>query len=145
MRRFSQPFWNDVSLLLLRLVLAVVFLPHGWRKWERGLTESAQWLDQKGYPLSSLMAVLLIAVEALGPLLMIPGLFTRLVALGWIVIMTLAIFTVHLSEGLKGMEFPLVIWVGSLVLLLQGSGRWSLDNVLTPWLREKFSFLQESD
>lgn len=145
MKRYSPPFWNAVSLLVLRLILAVVFIPHGWGKWERGLTVSAQWLDKEGYPLSALMAALLIAFEALGPLLMIPGLFTRLVALGWIVIMTVAIVTVHLSEGLKGMEFPLVIWAGSFVLLLQGGGRWSLDYFLTPFFREKFVFLRRSD
>jgi putative oxidoreductase len=145
MRQFSALFWNNVSLLVLRLILAVVFIPHGWGKWDRGLSTTAQWLDQKGYPLSSLMAILLITFEALGPLFMIPGLFTRLVALGWIVVMTLAILTVHVSGGLKGMEFPLVIWGGSFVLFLQGGGRWSLDSVLTPFFQNKLGFFRRNE
>jgi len=145
MRRFSSSVWQNVSLLCLRLILAVVFLPHGWGKWERGITATSHWLGQKGYPLSTLMAALLIAFEALGPLLMIPGLFTRLVALGWIVIMTLAVLTVHLTEGLKGMEFALVIWAGSFVLLLQGGGQWSLDHVVIPFLKDRFSFFRRTE
>jgi putative oxidoreductase len=68
------------------------------------------------------------------------GFFTRIAALGIVVNMVVATAMVGLPNGLfmnwfgnqkgEGIEFYLLAIVIGLTLILQGSGRWSVDRIL---------------
>jgi putative oxidoreductase len=135
---------NDASSLVLRVMLGVVFFPHGAQKvlgWfgGHGLEGTLGFFTQTmGLPL--VVAALVIAAEFLGALGLIAGLLTRLAAFGILCVMTGAIFMVHLPHGFfmnwsgkqagEGFEFHLLAIAIALALMLKGGGRWSLDRLI---------------
>ncbi|MGB2723502.1 MAG: DoxX family protein [Nitrospira sp.] len=94
-----------------------------------------------------IVAFLVIIGESIGSLALIAGLLTRFTAASFIVIMLGAIMTVHLPQGFfmnwfgqqqgEGFEFHLLVIAMSLVLLVVGGGKWSLDGVIARWLGEE--------
>lgn len=137
----SRPTLAPVAL---RTTLAVVMFPHGAQKvlgWFGGYGWSGTmgfFTEQMGMP--SFAAAGVILLEFLGPLLLLAGLGTRAVALGFVGIMIGAIATVHGSEGFfmnwtgqqtgEGFEYHLLVIGMSLALVFAGGGRWSLDRRL---------------
>ncbi len=124
---------QSVSLLFLRLILAYGFYGPAVRKWG-DIDAVAAWFGSMGYPLPTLQAYLAASTEALGVLLLTLGLATRLISIPLIVVMIVAIVTVHLphgfSSGDNGFEIPLYYMLMLFVLLTHGAGRFSLDNLL---------------
>lgn len=130
--------------LALRVALAVVMFPHGAQKalgWFGGYGWSGTMgflTQQIGMP--SPAAALVILLEFLGPLLLLAGLGTRAVALGFVGIMMGAITTVHAQHGFfmnwfgaqqgEGFEYHLLVIGMAVALLLSGGGRWSADRRL---------------
>jgi uncharacterized membrane protein YphA (DoxX/SURF4 family) len=128
MQRYSKA--QDTALLVLRLVVAAVFLYAG----------SAKWPFWSAPPEG--MSVLLLntmkflsIVEPLGSLALLLGILTRWAAAGLGIIMVGAIFFARLTlhAGLfttpqgTGLDYNLLILAGCLVLLAFGAGGWSLD------------------
>jgi len=82
---------------------------------------------------SLLLAVAAGLAETVGGLLLIIGLFTRVAASSLVVVMLVAIGFVHLDAGMfdkGGYEFQLLLLVGVVSLLIQGSGKYSLDEII---------------
>lgn len=122
---------QDWAPLLLRLILGIVFLYHGFPKLMDfagtvGLVKSIQ------FPLPEFFAFLLILAEVGGGLLLLAGLFTRYVSITLAFDMVVAILAVHLKNGFGkgGFEFPLVLFVMCFVLIILGSGKFSLEKAL---------------
>lgn len=88
--------------LLLRLYLAPVLAQAGWQKY-RHFADTVAWFGNPdwglGLPWPELMAVAAIAAELGGALLLLFGLFTRLVCLPLMVTMLVAIVAVHAPYG----------------------------------------------
>ncbi len=124
---------NPFANLLMRLTLGVIFIGHGWGKlFAKGNPEGfAAWLGSMGLEPSYLFAVMAGLSETLGGFLLIIGLFTRIAAASLVTTMLVAIFYVHFDAGLfgkGGYEFQLVLLVASLLYLIQGAGRLSIDS-----------------
>lgn len=129
----------DLALLTLRIAVGVIFVAHGARKLfgsfgGPGLKGTAGFFDQLGIRPSSTMALLAGLAEFVGGLLVAVGFFTPVAALGLIVVMAVAVITVHLQNGFfaaeGGYEFNLALAAVALALLLTGAGAYSLDGVL---------------
>ncbi|MCK5941681.1 MAG: DoxX family protein [Planctomycetes bacterium] len=128
----------------LRATLALVMFPHGAQKvfgWFGGYGWSGTMgflTEQIGMPSFAAAGVMLL--ELLGPVLLLAGLGTRAVALGFAGIMLGAITTVHAANGFfmnwsgqqagEGYEYHLLVLGASLALVFAGGGRWSLDRRL---------------
>lgn len=99
-----------------------------------GLQGTGQWMDSIGLAPGFLMALLAGSGEFFGGLALIIGLLVRPAALVLAVAMAVAIFSVHISNGLfmanNGYEFALTLLAISLSLLISGAGRGSLDRVI---------------
>ncbi|KKO44655.1 membrane protein [Arsukibacterium ikkense] len=93
---------DGLAPLLLRLILAPVLIQAGWNKFSH-FSDTVAWFGNSdwglGLPLPALLASLAIAAELLGGVLLLLGLFTRLVAIPLLVTMLVAIFAVHLPNG----------------------------------------------
>ena len=122
--------YPDVAHLALRLAAGVVFVAHGWQKWE-GLTQFGGFLDSLGVPLPGLFAVVVMLVELVGGAALIAGLFTHWAAKLLAIDMLAAFFLVHVWNGVfvqnQGYELVLMLFAASLVLMIEGAGKWSLD------------------
>jgi len=84
---------------LLRLVVGYGFLAHGLAKWSKGPEVFAGILQATGVPLPHLMAWVTIATEFGVGIAFLVGAFVPLVSIPAIVLLLVAIFTVHLPYG----------------------------------------------
>lgn len=124
---------QSLSLLLVRLILAYGFFGPAKMKWS-DIDSVAQWFGSMGYPLPTLQAYLAASTEAAGVILLTLGLFTRLISIPLMVVMVVAIVTVHLPHGFEsgnnGFEIPLYYFIMLFVLVTHGGGKLSLDWLL---------------
>jgi len=129
----------------LRLMVGYGFLAHGLAKWHRGPEAFAAVLHAIGVPAPQFMAWLTIATEILSGVAILTGAFVSLVSIPSIILLAVAIFTVHLPYGFSsikllgvsdgraqfgppGYECNLLYIVSIVVLLLSGPTPWSVDN-----------------
>jgi putative oxidoreductase len=125
----------DLGPLLLRLGIGTVFAWHGWLKLDGGVDAYAAFLTTLDIPAPEIMAWLQIAAEGIGGLLLIAGLFTRLVTIPLIVVLIGAIWLVKAEVGfivpdVAGFELEVSLLSGLLGMLFIGPGRFSLDGIL---------------
>jgi len=140
---------NDVSTFLLRVLLGVVFFPHGAQKvlgWFGGYGFSGTMGFFTGMlHVPALFGFLAIAAEFAGAIALILGLFTRVAALGIAANMLVAVAMVHWQYGLfmnwagnqkgEGFEFHLLAIGVAVVLIIRGAGKWAADTAIENSLR----------
>ncbi|WP_440465138.1 DoxX family protein [Psychrobacter sp. ASPA161_6] len=128
------------AALILRVPIGLILAAHGAQKlfgWfgGNGLAGTAQWLSSMGMEPGLLMAILAGGAEFFGGLALVLGLLTRPAALVAAFTMLVAIFSVHIGNGLfaadGGYEYALVLMVALLALAVQGGGSLSMDKALS--------------
>ena len=135
--------YSDWGLLVLRLGLAIVMIAHGWPKLNpngpmKGLPGVAGFFKQAGIPLPTFFAWVVALLETIGSALLILGLGTRILAVGYVIDMILATRLVRIGMGKSpfaggqgiGWEFEFTLAVAALALLFTGAGNLALDPVL---------------
>jgi putative oxidoreductase len=142
----NETLWRQWAPLPLRLMIGYGFMAHGWAKLSRGPTGFAKLLEQIGAPLPEVTAWVSTFIEILGGLAIIAGVFVAAVSVPLIVMMLVALFTVHLRYGFSaintigltadgpqfgppGYEVNLLYIAGLLALILGGAGSFSLDRL----------------
>ena len=123
---------KDVTLLLGRIGVAVVFLAHGLQKWNNGVDGTAKFFEAMGVPLPTAAAIFAMTVEILGSVAFILGFLMPLVGIGYVVVSVGALLSVHIDNGLTGQngyELVLVLALAGLALGFNG-GRFTLDHAL---------------
>lgn len=124
---------NILSLLAVRLILAYGFYEPAVRKWS-DIGSVAEWFGEMGIPFPLINAYMAASTELLGVILLTLGLFTRLISIPLMVVMVVAIVTVHLGSGFSavegGFEIPLYYLILLFVLVSFGAGKASLDHFL---------------
>jgi putative oxidoreductase len=144
----NKAFWSQWAPLPLRLVIGFGFMAHGWAKLSRGPSGFAKLLTQIGAPLPETTAWVSTFVELLGGLAIFVGAFVEVVSVPLIVMMLVAMFSVHLKYGFSsintigltqdgpkfgppGYEVNLLYIAGLLSLILGGAGTLSIDHLLS--------------
>jgi len=124
---------QNVSLLLARLTIAYGFYGPAMQKWS-DISSIADWFGTLGIPFPLINAYLAAGTELLGVVLLTLGLFTRLISIPLIVVMIVAITTVHLAHGFSagdnGFEIPLYYMLFLAIFASFGAGKFSLDHLL---------------
>lgn len=134
--RFKDAVSNlqSLTLLFLRLILAYGFYQPAMNK-IGNVSGIAEWFASMNYPLPTLNAYLATGTETLGVILLTLGLGTRVISIPLIIVMLVAIFTVHFSNGFaasdNGFEIPLYYSLMLLVLLTHGAGKFSIDHLIS--------------
>ncbi|MFZ2890562.1 DoxX family protein [Sulfuricurvum sp.] len=126
---------KDASLLFIRLILAYGFYEPMMGKWS-DIGAVAKWFGEDlGLPFPLLNAYMAASTEALGVALLTLGLGVRFISLPLMVIMVVAISTVHLSNGFSagenGFEIPLYYMLMLFVLATHGGGKYGIDGLFT--------------
>ncbi len=125
--------FQSLSLLLARLAVAYGFLEPALLKW-KDIGAVAEWFGSMGIPFPTLNAYMAASTEILGVLLLTIGLFTRLISIPLMVIMVVAIMTVHLAHGFSagdnGFEILLYYMLFLFIFTSHGAGKFSLDYFL---------------
>ena len=124
---------QSVSLFLARLAVAYGFYEPAMTKWS-DINSVAEWFGSIGIPFPTFNAYMAASTEILGVVLLTLGLFTRLISIPLMVIMVVAITTVHLSNGFaagsNGFEIPLYDMLFLALFASFGAGKLSLDHLL---------------
>jgi putative oxidoreductase len=132
------------AALPIRLMVGYGFLAHGLAKWSKGPAAFASILHAIGVPAPQLMAWATIATEIFGGVAILLGAFVSLVSIPCIVLLAVAVFTVHLPYGFSsikiisfsngraqfgppGYECDLLYIACFVALILSGPGPWSVD------------------
>jgi putative oxidoreductase len=124
---------QPLALLVMRLVLGVVMVGHGYHKVFGGLHHHVQFVQSLGLPGWS--AYLSAFAEFFGGLLVIIGLFTRAAAFAICVDMCVAILKVKLHNGLlseHGYQFELALAALAFAIIFFGGGAIAFDHVRAP-------------
>jgi putative oxidoreductase len=125
--------------LALRIPVGIIFAAHGAQKlfgWfgGYGLEGTGQWMDSIGLSPGYLMALLAGGTEFFGGLALIIGLLVRPASAALAFAMVIAIFSVHIQNGLfmsnNGYEFGLALLAASVSLMFSGAGRASVDRLV---------------
>jgi len=139
--QFAQRLFRSnggYAALVLRVPVGLVLAAHGAQKlfaWfgGYGLEGTGQWLASIGLEPGYLMALLAGGAEFFGGLALVLGLLTRPAALVAAFTMLVAIFSVHIGNGLfmsnNGYEYALTLLVVTVALAIQGAGRFAVDNL----------------
>lgn len=125
---------QDFSLLFLRLILAYGFYSPAMNKWA-DIDAVATWFGESlGIPFPLLNAYMAASTEMAGVVLLVLGLGVRLIAFPLMVVMVVAITTVHLvngfSSGDNGFEIPLYYLLMLFTLATHGGGKFGVDYFL---------------
>ncbi|HEX3471495.1 MAG TPA: DoxX family protein [Silvibacterium sp.] len=134
---------NDHTVALARLVLGVIFFMHGAQKtlaWFGGYGFHSTMHFFTGMGIPALFAFLAIAAEFLGGIGLIVGFLSRIAAFGIAVNMIVAIFMVHLPNGIfmnwsgnqkgEGYEYHLLALTICILIMVKGGGALSVDHAL---------------
>ncbi|KGJ95907.1 DoxX family protein [Colwellia psychrerythraea] len=126
---------HALAPFILRLTLGIIFIGHGWGKLfaEGNPAGFAGWLGSMGLEPSYLLAIAAGLAETVGGLLLITGFFTRAAASSLVIVMLVAIYFVHIDAGMfgkGGYEFQLLLLAGVVSLLIQGGGKYSIDEII---------------
>lgn len=135
---------SDYGPLIARLALGLVMFPHGAQKmlgWFGGYGFGGTmefFTQQMGFPW--IVGFLIILIEFAGSLTLLVGLCARPAAVGISTVMLGAIATVHAEVGFfmdwsgqlsgEGFEYHLLAIGLALVVIVQGAGAYSLDDIL---------------
>ena len=126
--------FKDVHLLAIRLILAYGFYNPAIMKWQN-ISSITEWFAGIGIPLPGLNAYLAASTEMAGVLLLTLGLASRIISIPLIVVMIVAIVTVHLGNGFEagnnGFEIPVYYILLLLVVLIYGAGKISVDSIIS--------------
>lgn len=122
---------QPLALLVMRVVIGVIMLVHGYSNLFRHLHDHAHMVASLGLP--AWLGYVSSFVEFFGGLLLLVGLFTRPAACAVCVDLAVAIWKVHWHNGLTGnggFEFPLAAAALSFALIFFGAGPVAMDHVL---------------
>ncbi len=136
---------DDITSLVLRVLIGVVMFPHGAQKllgWFGGFGYSGTmgfFTANMGIP--GVFAFLVIMTEFFGALALISGTLTRVAAFAVGFDMLMATILVHIPVGFfmnwsgkqqgEGFEFHILAIAIAVALIIKGGGRWSVDGLLS--------------
>lgn len=136
---------NDWTGLVTRLSIGLILFPHGAQKLlgsfgGYGFNGTMQFFTE-GMHLPWMIGFLVIIIEFFGSVSLILGFASRIWALCVIILMLGIIFTVHIDNGFfmnwygnqkgEGYEYHLLMIGLALATLINGSGKFSVDEAIT--------------
>ncbi|AEE23593.1 MAG: DoxX family protein [Alteromonadaceae bacterium] len=128
-----------LSALALRIPVGIIFIAHGAQKLfgafgGYGLEGTGQWMASIGLEPGYTLAFLAGSAEFFGGIALLVGLLTRPAAVVLAITMLVAIFSVHISNGLfmanNGYEYALALLAASVSLMFSGAGKLSIDSAI---------------
>jgi putative oxidoreductase len=121
----------DWAALILRVSSGVLMLTHGYPKMQKLFAGGEiQFADPIFIGMTASLALTVFA-EVICSVFIILGLWTRLALIPLIITMLVAVLMIHASDPLDVKEHGLLYLFPYLATFLLGSGKFSVDNVLS--------------
>ena len=125
---------QEISTLIVRVVLGLTFFIHGLVKFQGGIENTAGWFASIGIP--SFMAYVVAVIELVGGFALIIGLGSRVVSALLALVMLGAIFKAKLSLGflgngqMAGYELDVALLVMAVSIAITGSKLYAVDQFI---------------
>jgi putative oxidoreductase len=116
-------FTPDMGLFFIRLAVAIVFIVHGWQKFQ-AMDQTIMFFGTLG--LAPFFAYLVATVELVGGIMVLLGVFGRIASAFLVIVMIFAIALVKAKMGFPAIEIDIMLLGSNLGLVMLGSGKWSL-------------------
>ncbi|HEX6191926.1 MAG TPA: DoxX family protein [Chitinophagaceae bacterium] len=129
---FSSKYSDNAisfALLLLRLSLGGLMIPHGYKKLMNFASKSSTFADPIGIGPSFSMALTIFA-EFFCAVFIVMGLMTRFATIPLIIAMGVAVFIAHNGKVFSEGETATLFLFGFLALLFAGPGKFSMDRLI---------------
>jgi putative oxidoreductase len=122
--------WSACAPLVLRVVVGLIFVAHGWQKVQMGNAGVAAFFGTIGIPAATFFAFIVTYVEFLGGIALILGVLTHWAAKLLMINMLVAFFVVHISKGVYlgniGADIELLLAAATFAIMIMGPGKWAL-------------------
>ena len=125
------------GLMILRVVLGIAFLIHGWSKFSGGVDGVAGFFTSLNIPAPSLFAYIVSIVELVGGALLIVGFLTQIASILLVLDMLGAMLFAFWMRGQPLVENGAISWekeavfaAAALCIFLAGPGIWSIDDIV---------------
>ena len=116
-------------LLILRLLVAILMLTHGVPKLGKLLAGDFNFLDPIGLG-STISLILTVFAQFICSILIAFGFGTRLAVIPLIITMAVILLIVHSNDSIFTQYNVLLYLLGYVILLITGSGKYSIDYYL---------------
>ena len=129
---FSSKYSDNTiafALLLLRLALGGLMIPHGYKKLMNFAAKSSTFADPLHIGPTLSMALTIFA-EFFCAAFIVVGLMTRLATIPLIIAMGVAVFIAHDGKVFSEGETATLFLFGFLALLFAGPGKFSMDRLI---------------
>ena len=132
---------RDLPPLINRFILCFGFYEPARNKLQH-FSDIIGWFGQLGIPAPTLNAYMAVATECSGILLLFLGLGTRVMCVPMMVVMIVAVATVHWQNGFScsqnGFEVPFYYFCMLFGLIITGPGRFSIDHLIKQKFGDSF-------
>ncbi len=142
---------NDYAGLVTRLAIALIIFPHGAQKmlgWFNGFGFSGMMNYFTGtMHLPWVIAFLVIIIEFFGTISLGVGFASRFWSIAILILFIGIIFTAHIQNGFfmnwfgtqkgEGYEFDLLVIGLCIATLINGSGKFSVDKIISKSIRDR--------
>lgn len=124
----------EVGSFIIRVVLGIIFFMHGLDKFKGGVENTAGWFESIGLP--GFLAYGVAVVELVGGIMLVLGLFSRIVSILFAIVMIGAIVKVKLAIGffgngqMAGYEMDLAFLAMAIMIAITGSKAFALDQFI---------------
>lgn len=123
-----------LGLLVLRVVTGIIFIMHGWQKFDQGIPATTEGFAAMGVFMPEVMGPFIAGLELIGGIALVLGLLSRPIAVLLVANMLGALFLVHAAQGFfaaaGGYEFVLALAAMSATIALTGPGKFAIDGLL---------------
>jgi putative oxidoreductase len=124
-----------IAETFMRIVVGIMFLMHVSTKFKLGAdVVAANVFAKNGIEPALIWVYIVMALEAVGGVCLIVGLFTRFFAAALAIEMLVALLFVHLAKGYAagggGYEYVLLIGAVCFVIAIRGGGPYSIDRFI---------------
>ena len=125
----------SISLLLLRVIVGIFMITHGYGKFLRLFAEGpVQFADPLGIGVTTSL-ILAVFAEFFCSIFLIFGVATRFSAILLLITMLVAALIVHAPDPFVRKELPLLYAAVYVAIAIAGAGKYSVDN----WISKKWN------
>lgn len=125
---------SDLWYPMIRVAIGAILFMHGWGKLTGNVANVAAFMAKSGLTPGLGFAYAAIALETVGAICIIIGLFTRAVAAALAIELLIAMLAVHwvkgFSVGAGGYEYVLFLGIVMFAIALRGGGPYSVDRLI---------------
>jgi len=131
MKRFPR-LDSDWGIAAVRMIMGFMLILTGYEKLTSGIQRVSASMVKNQIPFPTVMAVYITALELLGGFLLLIGLGGRWLGLLYIgEFLVVSFYVLVPMRGWMDARLPIMFLAGALMLFVSGSGKASLDRVLS--------------